>query len=88
MQVLRRGEMLKDGTENDTIDRSLQCNMTIGKKDQRYLEVPAERHNALHSHSLLLLDSGECTYGRWVCFLILSSPGKPQSCKAIPKSSK
>lgn len=28
-------------------------------KNRHYLEVPIERHNALHSHSLLPLDSGE-----------------------------
>lgn len=43
------------------------------KKDQHYLEVPIERHSALHSHSFLSLDSGESTPGHWICFPMLNT---------------
>lgn len=49
-----------------------------GKKDQHYLEVPIERQNALHSHSLLPRDSGKGAPGHWICFLMLNTsiPGQ------------
>lgn len=61
---------MRDVTENGTRDRSLECNIAIGRKDQHYLAVPRERHNALHSHSLLPLGSGESAPGHCIYCLI------------------
>jgi len=43
------------------------------KKDQHYLEVPIKRHNALHSRSLLPLDSRESALGCQICFLMFNT---------------